>query len=173
MNRAALAAHRRLLAEHGGATGVDLGRLCVALGWPKTVLAFAERGASVYEVASSYAEAVLRLRPFASGNERMAYLFALMFLTINGAALPASAQEKVAMFRTFAMGVIDRAKWAQWMLLRTVAQGGGTAVGVRRNAQGKVTGVGLVKAGAAVAAPQRRLRGSPLRSAFHIPMLQN
>jgi len=71
------------------------------------------------------------------------------------------------------MGVIDRAKWAQWMLLRTVAQGGGTAVGVRRNAQGKVTGVGLVKAGAAVAAPQRRLRGSPLRSAFHIPMLQN
>jgi prophage maintenance system killer protein len=173
MNRAALAAHRRLLAEHGGATGVDLGRLCVVLGWPKTVLAFAERGASVYELASSYAEAVLHLRPFASGNERMAYLFALMFLTINGAALPASAQEKVAMFRTFAMGVIDRAKWAQWMLLRTVAQGGGTAVGVRRNAQGKVTGVGLVKAGAAVAAPQRRLRGSPLRSSFHIPMLQN
>ena len=173
MNRAALAAHRRLLAEHGGPTGVDLGRLCVALGWPKTVLAFAERGASVYDLAASYAEAVLRVRPFASGNERMAYLLALMFLTINGAALPASAQEKFAMFRTFELGVIDRPKWAQWMLLRTVAQGGGTVIGVRRNAQGKVTGVGLVKTRAAVAARQRRLRGGPLQNSPHIPMLQN
>ena len=42
-----------------------------------------------------------------------------------------------------------------------------------RNAQGKVTGVGLVKTGAAVAAPQRRLRGGPLQNSPHIPMLQN
>jgi death-on-curing protein len=173
MNRTALAAHRRLLAEHGGPTAVDLGRLCLALGWPKTVLALAERGASVHELACSYAEAILRVRPFSGSNERMAYLLALMFLAINGVALPAGAQEKYAMFRTFESGVIDRPKFAQWMLMRTVAQGGGTVIGVRRNAQGKVTSLGLVKAGTSAAAPSRRLLAGPLPRSPIMPMLQN
>ena len=61
LNRAVLAAHRRQLAEHGGASGFDLVRLALALGWPKTVLAFTDAQVTLYDLAAAYSEALLRL----------------------------------------------------------------------------------------------------------------
>jgi prophage maintenance system killer protein len=172
LNRSALAAHRRLLAEHGGAGGHDLPRLAVALGWPKTVMAFSDARLSIFDLAAGYAEGMLLARPFESGNERMAYLLAMMFLSLNGVSLPAGAAEHLAMFRSFQMRLIDRSRYAQWMVMRAVAPDAGTVIGVRRNAQGRIVGLGLLRTGVGGMATRRRLKG-PSPPALTVPMLQN
>lgn len=172
LNRAALAAHRRQLAEHGGAPTVHLACLCIALGWPKTIMALSGSKVSVFDLAAGYAEGVLRVRPFGGANERMAFLLAMLFLTLNGVHLPATPAEQLAMFRAFEMGAIDRTKYAQWMLMRTVAQKGGTVVGVRRDAGGRVVGVGLLRAGAGASAVRRRMLALG-RDRAAVPLLQN
>jgi death-on-curing protein len=147
LNRVALAAHRRQLAEHGGAAGVDFPRLALALGWPRTVLAFADRRTSLFDLAAAYSEALLRLRPFASGNERMAWLLGRLFLTLNGVQAPAPMVEQLAMFAALRAGRIDRPRYARWMLMRRVVAAGGTVIGVARNREGQVVKVGVLRTG--------------------------
>lgn len=159
LNRAVLAAHKRQVAEHGGAPGVDLQRLALALGWPRTVLAFADTRLTVYDLAAAYAEGLLRLRPFDSCNERMAYVACRLFLALNEAQLPAGAGEQRAMLLALRAGSIDRARYAQWMLMRQLVQRGATVIGVARDRSGRVLKVGVLRrsagrsaAGAAAAA---------------------
>ena len=172
LNRAVLAAHRRQLAEHGGAPGVDLARLALALGWPKTVLAFTDTRLSLFDLAAAYSEALLRLRPFESSNERMAYLLGKLFLAVNGADLPAVPAEQVAMFRALRAGAIGRARYAQWMLMRRLVQQGAAVVGVARDRNGKVLKVGVLrrKPTRAVGGGAAARADAPAR---HVPLLQN
>jgi len=167
LNRVALAAHRRQLAEHGGAAGVDYSLLALALGWPKTVLAFAERRISLFDLAAAYSEALLRLRPFASGNDRMAWLLGKLFLTLNGVQAPASIADQLAMFASLRAGTIDRPRYARWMLMRRVVAAGGAVVGVVRNREGRVVKVGVLRQ-----APIRRAgrNGSPAPA---VPLLRD
>jgi death-on-curing protein len=149
LNRAVLAAHRRQVAEYGGAPGVDLPRLALALGWPKTVLAFADRRLTVYDLAAAYVEGVLRLRPFESSNERMAHIVGRLFLAVNGAQLPAAAAEQLAMLLALRTGAIGRARYAQWMLMRRLVQQGAAVIGVARDRSGRVLKVGVLRRSAA------------------------
>jgi death-on-curing protein len=172
LNRAVLAVHRRQLAEHGGAPGVDLPRLALALGWPKTVAAFAETRLSVYDLAAAYSEALLRLRPFESNNERMAYLLGKLFLAVNDAQLPAAVAEQMTMFRALRAGAIGRARYAQWMLMRRLVQHGAAVIGVARDRSGRVLKVGVLRRAsvrAAAGSAASRLE-APSRN---VPMLQN
>jgi death-on-curing protein len=152
LNRAVLAAHRRQVAEYGGAAGVDLQRLALALGWPKTVLAFADSRLTVYDLAAAYAEGLLRLRPFDSCNERMAHIACRLFLAVNDAQLPATAAEQLAMLLALRAGSIGRARYAQWMLMRQLFQRGAAVIGVARDRSGRVLKVGVLRRSAARAA---------------------
>jgi death-on-curing protein len=164
-NRVALAAHRRLLAEHGGAPGVDLSQLALALGWPKTVLAFAEARVSLFELAAAYSEAILRLRPFASGNERMGWLLGKLFLTLNGLQMPAPPRDQLTMYAALGAGRIDRPRYARWLLLRR-AVASGTVIGIARDRSGRVVRVGVLRPGTA--------RGAGRSSAApNVPMLHD
>lgn len=166
LNRVALAAHRRQLAEHGGAPGVDFALLALAMGWPKTVLAFTDGRISLFGLAAAYSEAVLRLRPFASGNERMAWLLGKLFLAVNGVETPASVADQLAMFGALRAGAIDRVRYERWMLMRRVIDRGGAVIGVARDRSGRVLRVGV-------------LRRTPVRAAARagvppdVPMLQD
>lgn len=166
LNRVALAAHRRQLAEHGGAPGVDFALLALAMGWPKTVLAFTDGRISLFGLAAAYSEAVLRLRPFASGNERMAWLLGKLFLAVNGVEAPASVADQLAMFGALRAGAIDRVRYERWMLMRRVIDRGGAVIGVARDRAGRVLRVGV-------------LRRAPVRAAARagaalaVPMLQD
>jgi len=172
LNRAVLAAHRRQLAEHGGAPGVDLARLALALGWPKTVLAFTDTRLSLFDIAAAYSEALLRLRPFESSNERMAYLLGKLFLAVNGAHLPAVPAEEVAMFRALRSGAIGRARYAQWMLMRRLIQQGAAVVGVARDRNGRVLKVGVLRRKSTHAAAGGTPAGSEVPPR-QVPLLQN
>jgi len=167
LNRVALAAHRRQLAEHGGAAGVDFARLALALGWPKTVLAFAERRVSLFDLGAAYSEALLRLRPFTSGNDRMAWLLGKLFLTLNGVQAPAPVADQLRMFAALRSGRIDRPSYARWMLMRRVVAAGGTVIGVARNREGRVVKVGVLRP-----APIRRAGRGGLTAAA-VPLLHD
>lgn len=172
LNRTMLAAHRRQLAEHGGAPGADLAQLALAMGWPKTVLAFADGRVSTYDLAAAYSEALLRLRPFESGNERMAYIAGRLFLAVNGAQMPASAAEQLAMFLALRAGSIDRARYARWMLMRRLVQRGAAVIGVARDPSGRVLKVGVLRRSETHASA----RGAPAARrtpALGVPILQN
>jgi death-on-curing protein len=172
LNRAVLAAHRRQLAEHGGAAGVSLARLALALGWPKTVLAFTDTRLSLFELAAAYSEALLRLRPFESNNERMAYLLGKLFLAVNGAQSPVAPAEQLVMFRALRSGAIGRARYAQWMLMRRLVQQGAALVGVARDRNGRVLKVGVLRR----RPPRAVSGGAPARAeatSRHVPLLQN
>jgi death-on-curing protein len=167
-----LATHRRQLAEHGGASGVDLPRLALAMGWPKTVLAFADGRVSIYDLAAAHSEALLRLRPFESGNERMAYIASRLFLALNGEQMPATAAEQLAMFLVLRTGTVDRARFAQWMLMRRLVQRGAAVIGVARDRSGRVLKVGVLRRSDAHAST----RGTPAARqapALGVPMLRD
>jgi len=172
LNRAVLAAHRRQLAEHGGAPGADLPRLALALGWPKTVLAFSDSRLSLYDLAAAYSEALLRLRPFESNNERMAFLLGKLFLAVNGAPLPAALAEQVIMFRALRAGTIGRARYAQWMLMRRLVPQGAAVIGVARDRSGRVLKVGVLRRSQLRAAAGNVPAGKGT-TPLTVPMLQN
>ncbi len=170
LNRTVLATHRRQLAEHGGATGVDFPQLALALGWPKTVLALADGKTTMFELAAAYSEALLRLRPFASGNERMAYLLGKLFLRLNGIEVPATTVEQLAMFGALRAGAIDRPRYSSWLLMRRFVAGGGTVIGVTRDRSGRVLKVGVLRRGSRRAAAGRVTQPLPAQVE---PMLQD
>jgi death-on-curing protein len=147
LNRTALAVHRRQLAEHGGPLEVNMPRLFVGLGWPKTVQAFSPQTTSVYDLAAAYTEGVLRTRPFAAGNEQVAFVLAKLFRILNGARHTTEQIDEVVMFRAFEIGAIDRAQYSRWMLMHSVASEAGTIVRIRRDPTGQVVGVGILKRG--------------------------
>lgn len=173
LNRVVLAVHRRQTAEHGGAPGVDLSRLALALGWPKTVLAFADARLSLFELAAAYTEALLRVRPFESNNERLAFVLGKLFLAVNGAHVPVAAAEQIAMLRALRNGAIGRSRYAQWMLMRRMVQRGAAVIEVARDRNGRVLKVGVlhrVRARAMTGSAATRQPGEPSRK---VPMLQN
>lgn len=134
LDRVAVAAHRRQLAEHGGhRSGLDPARLAEALAWPHRLYAAINGSRRYEELAAAYAESVIKLRPFEEGNLRTAFLLAMLFLRLNGVAMPAPLSEKYAAFIAFAGGRLNRVAFAEWMALRRLANDnpGRTVVKVR------------------------------------------
>lgn len=120
MELAALAAHQRHLAEHGGKTGVDRSRLAEALKAP-TLLWQSNGALGVMILAVAYAEAILKYRPFVSGNVAVAYLLFALFLKLNDVPLLAPKVEKYIMMRAFGAGRINARAFAHWLGLRNQA----------------------------------------------------
>lgn len=134
LDRVALAAHQRQLAEHGGLRGgFDRERLSEALSWPRRLYAAVNGSRRCEELAAAYAEAVIKLRPFEEGNLRAAFLLAMLFLRLNGISLPAPLPEKFSVFVSFVRGQMTRQSFAEWMAMRRLANlhGGRTVVRVR------------------------------------------
>ena len=82
----ALAVHDRQLAEHGGSQGVrDPAMLESALARPRNKWGHGEDDRC--SLAAAYAFAIARNHPFVDGNKRTAWVFARLFLALNGVAL--------------------------------------------------------------------------------------
>jgi len=133
LERAALAAHVRVLNEHGGRRfGCDLVRLAMALALPKSAYHLAGGRSSVLVLATAYAWGIGRMRPFSEANAATACLLAMTFLRVNGVDLPAPAAEKYAVFSGLARGALDPDAVVHWMKTRRIANARGTTViGVR------------------------------------------
>ena len=109
----ALAVHDRQLAEHGGPTGVrDQGMLESALARPLNQWTYGED--DLCALAAAYAYGIARNHPFADGNKRTAWVFARLFLRLNGQALSFAPREAIDIVLALAAGELSEDELADW-----------------------------------------------------------
>ncbi len=111
---AILAIHGRLLAEHGGPSGIrDESLLESALAAP--VNHFEYDGADVFTLAATYAHALTSNHPFLDGNKRTAFVVYRVFLTWNGIILTANKEDRYLKMLALAAGDLSEEEFAQWL----------------------------------------------------------
>ena len=109
----ALAVHDRQLAEHGGPTGVrDQGMLESALARPLNQWTYGEDDRCA--LAAAYAYGIARNHPFTDGNKRTAWVFARLFLMLNGQALSFTPRMAFDVVLALAAGELSEAELADW-----------------------------------------------------------
>ena len=105
--RDVLALHDRLLALHGGATGLrDRNLLESALARPQQHLACAE-SPSMIEMAAAYTVGIVRNHPFVDGNKRTGFVVGILFLEVNGYRFAASEEDAAQAVLNLASGELD------------------------------------------------------------------
>ena len=114
-----LAIHRRQLAEHGGAEGVqDRNLLLSALDRPQNLLASSEVPPDMAAMAAAYAFGITRNPPFVDGNKRMALVVCRTFLKVNGYDIEASQEDKYRTFLSLAEGSLSETELTHWIRVR-------------------------------------------------------
>lgn len=109
----ALAVHDRQLAEHGGPTGVrDQGMLESALARPLNQWTYGED--DLCALAAAYAYGIARNHPFTDGNKRTAWVFARLFLMLNGQALSFTPRMAIDVVLALAAGELGEDELADW-----------------------------------------------------------
>lgn len=113
--RDALAIHDRLLALHGGATGLrDLGLLESALARPRQHHAYAKKP-DIIELAALYTAGIVRNHPFADGNKRAGFVIGVIFLELHGFGFMASEEDAAQAVMGLASGMLDEASYTAWL----------------------------------------------------------
>lgn len=117
----ALAVHDRQLAEHGGPPGVrDQGALESALARPVNRWIYGEDDRCA--LAAAYAFGIARNHPFVDGNKRTAWVFARLFLKLNGCVLSFAPKEAIATVLALAAGELAENELADWFRTRLAAE---------------------------------------------------
>jgi death-on-curing protein len=113
--RDALAIHDRLLALHGGASGLrDRGLLESALARPRQHHAYAD-SPDIVDMAALYTAGVVRNHPFVDGNKRTGFVIGVLFLELNGFEFRASEEEATKAVTSLAAGSLDEAGYGAWL----------------------------------------------------------
>ena len=110
-----LAIHDRLLAFHGGATGLrDRGLLQSALARPRHHHSYS--GSSDFvEMAALYTAGIVRNHPFVDGNKRTGFVAGVLFLEMNGFTFRADEVDATRAVLGLAAGTIDEAVYTAWL----------------------------------------------------------
>jgi death on curing protein len=117
--RDALAIHGRLLALHGGASGLrDAGLLQSALARPRQHHTYAS-SPDIVEMAALYTAGIVRNHPFIDGNKRTGFVLGVLFLEINGFNLRASEEDATQAVLDLAAGALNETGYAEWLRANT------------------------------------------------------
>ena len=115
--KVALAVHDRQLAEHGGGQGVrDPALLESALARPVNRWEYGEDDRCA--LAAAYAFGIGRNHPFVDGNKRTAWVFARLFLMLNGINLRFEAEDAIRAVLALAAGELGEDALADWFRKR-------------------------------------------------------
>ena len=110
-----LAIHEKLLALHGGGTGIrDLDLLKSALARAETFLQY-DRKADIFVLASVYADSIVNNHPFIDGNKRSGFIAAALFIETNGYLFNATEVDVVTMTLGLADKSVPREEYAKWL----------------------------------------------------------
>ncbi len=113
--RDVLAIHDRLLALHGGASGLrDQGLLESALARPRQHYAYAG-SPDILEMAALYTAGVVRNHPFVDGNKRAGFVIGVLFLELNGVDFNATEEDATQAVTSLAAGTLDEAGYGAWL----------------------------------------------------------
>ena len=111
----ALAIHERVLAEHGGPSGVrDRSLLLSALARPQQHFAYASKP-SIPEMAALYTAGVVRNHPFVDGNKRTGFVLGVLFLELNGYRFTATEEAATQAILDLAAGKIRENALTAWI----------------------------------------------------------
>lgn len=114
-----LAIHGRLLAEHGGVSGLRDERLLEsALAAPVNHRKYDQ--ADVFVLAAAYAYSLTRNHPFVDGNKRTAFAAAGIFLELNGHRLTASEPDAVLAVLALSRGDMNAEEFCNWLRISSV-----------------------------------------------------
>lgn len=114
-DRDVLAIHDRLLAAHGGASGLrDEGLLQSALARPRQHYAYAG-SPDMIEMAALYTAGIVRNHPFVDGNKRAGFVVGVLFLELNGFRFFASEEDATQAVLDLAAGTLDEAAFTAWL----------------------------------------------------------
>ena len=113
--RDALALHDRLLALHGGTSGLwDEGLPKSAIVRPKQHLAYGE-SPDIVDMAAAYTAGIVRNHPFADGNKRTGFVVGILFLELNGFRFTASEEDAAQAVLGLAAGSLDEPGYSAFL----------------------------------------------------------
>ncbi len=113
--RDALLIHGRLLARHGGASGIrDITLLQSALARPQQHFSYGME-VGVIELAALYTAAIVRNHPFVDGNKRIGFMLGVLFLELNGYRFAATEEGAAQAVIALAAAEIDEAGYAVFL----------------------------------------------------------
>jgi death on curing protein len=113
--RDALAIHDRLLALHGGVTGLrDRGLLESALARPRQHHAYAKTS-DLVEMAALYTAGIVRNHPFVDGNKRTGFVIGVLFLELHGFDFKASEADATQAVMALAAGTLNEDGFTAWL----------------------------------------------------------
>jgi len=106
--------HDALLARFGGLGGIrDEGLLDSALNRPLHLFHYGEP--SLFDLATAYAEGIVKNHPFLDGNKRSGLMAAALFLESNGYVFEAPEEEAVLQTLALAADGIGAAEFSAWL----------------------------------------------------------
>jgi len=113
--RDGLAIHDRLLAVHGGASGLrNQGLLESALARPRHDYAYADFP-DILGMAALYTADVVRNHLFVDGNKRAGFVIGVLFLELNGVDFNATEEDATQAVTSLAAGTLDEAGYGAWL----------------------------------------------------------
>jgi death-on-curing protein len=113
--REALVLHDRLLALHGGASGVrDVGLLASALVRPQQYFSYTD-DPSIIHGAALHTAGIVSNHPFVDGNKRTGFVMGVLFLELNDYNFTASEEAAAQAVIALASGAIDEAAYAAFL----------------------------------------------------------
>lgn len=118
----ALLLHARLLALHGGASGLrDEGLLQSALARPQQMYAYAEKP-DIIEMASACTAGIVGNHPFVDGNKRTGFVVGVLFLELNGFRFTATEEDAAQAVVELAAATLDEKGYADFLRANTIAE---------------------------------------------------
>jgi death on curing protein len=103
----ALTIHERLLALHGGGSGMrDDGLLKSALARPRQHFAYSG-DTDIVAMGALYTAAIVGNHPFVDGNKRTGFVVGILFLELNGYRFTASEEDTARAVLALAAGTLD------------------------------------------------------------------
>ena len=109
-----IAVHERVLADHGGESGIrDRGLLESALARPQQIHAY--DNPDLAALAAAYATGIIRNHPSIDGNERVGFMVAYVFLSRNGVNLTATEVSATQAVMDLAAGQMTEEQFCQWL----------------------------------------------------------
>jgi death on curing protein len=113
--RDALTIHERLLALHGGGSGIRDDRLLKsALARPRQHYAY-EDATDMIAMAALYTAGIVNNHPFVDGNKRTGFVIGILFLELNGRRFTASEEEAAQAVLGLASGALDETGFAAFL----------------------------------------------------------
>ncbi|MBV9144371.1 MAG: type II toxin-antitoxin system death-on-curing family toxin [Acidobacteria bacterium] len=110
---AALVLHDRLLALHGGASGLRDHTL-LTLARPRQHFSYAE-SPDILKLAAVYTGGIVQNHPFVDGNKRTGFVVGILFLELNGFRFSAAEEDAAQAVLQLASGNIDEAAYTAFL----------------------------------------------------------